>query len=153
MRILVTGGAGFIGSTYVRHVLAHHPTDEVVTLDLLTYCGSLANLADVAGDPRHRFVQGDIADADLVDGLVGACDAVVNFAAETHVDRSLLDSTAFVRANVTGVLTLLDAVRRHRKRMLQVSTDEVYGDVPPGRFSSEGDPLLARSPYAAAKAG
>lgn len=153
MRILVTGGAGFIGSMYVRHVLAEHPGDEVVTLDALTYAGSLANLADVAGDPRHRFAQGDIADAEVVDGLVGECDAVVNFAAETHVDRSLLDSAAFVRANVTGVMTLLDAVRRHGKRMLQVSTDEVYGDIAPGRESVETDPLLPRSPYAAAKAG
>ncbi len=153
MRILVTGGAGFIGSSYVRRVLAHHPADEVVTLDLLSYAGRLSNLEGIRDDPRHRFVRGDIADADLVDGLVAECDAVVNFAAETHVDRSLLDPAAFVRANVTGVMTLLEAVRRHAKRMLQVSTDEVYGDVEPGRFSVEPDPLLPRSPYAAAKAG
>ncbi|MEA2527877.1 MAG: dTDP-glucose 4,6-dehydratase [Thermomicrobiales bacterium] len=153
MKILVTGGAGFIGSAYVRHVLAAHPADEVVTLDLLTYAGSLANLEGVHDDPRHRFVRGDIADPEVVDALVAACDAVVNFAAETHVDRSLLDSAAFVRANVTGVLTLLDAVRRHGKRLVQVSTDEVYGDVAGDRFSVETDPLLPRSPYAAAKAG
>ena len=153
MRVLVTGGAGFIGSTFVRHVLAHHPGDEVVTVDLLTYAGNLANLDGVRDDPRHRFVRGDIAAPDLVDELVADSDAVVNFAAETHVDRSLLDSAAFVRANVTGVMTLLDAVRRHGKRLLQVSTDEVYGDIEPGRFSVETDPLLPRSPYAAAKAG
>lgn len=153
MRILVTGGAGFIGSTYVRHVLTRQPRDEVVNLDLLTYAGSLANLADLRDEPRHRFVRGDIADSETVDALVGECDAVVNFAAETHVDRSLLDSAAFVRANVTGVMTLLDAVRRHGRRMVQVSTDEVYGDIPDGRFSVETDPLLPRSPYAAAKAG
>lgn len=153
MRILVTGGAGFIGSTYVRHVLAHHSEDEIVTLDLLTYAGSLANLEGVLHDPRHRFVRGDIADDELVEGLVAQCDAVVNFAAETHVDRSLLDSSAFVRANVNGVLTLLDAASRNGKRMVQVSTDEVYGDIDDGHYSRETDPLLPRSPYAAAKAG
>ena len=153
MRVLVTGSAGFIGSAYVRHVLDNHPGDEVVTLDLLTYAGNPANLAELDGHPRHRFVQGDIADAATVDGLVGACDAVVNFAAETHVDRSLLEPEVFARANVVGVMTLLDAARRHGRRLLQVSTDEVYGDVAPGRHSVEGDPLLPRSPYAAAKAG
>jgi dTDP-glucose 4,6-dehydratase len=153
MKMLVTGGAGFIGSTFVRHVLSHHPDDEVITLDLLTYAGGLANLAEVMDDPRHRFVQGDIADAPLVEALAAEVDAVVNFAAETHVDRSLLDSAAFVRANVAGVLTLLEAVRRHGKRMVQISTDEVYGDIEPGRFAREDDPLRPRSPYAAAKAG
>jgi dTDP-glucose 4,6-dehydratase len=153
VKILVTGGAGFIGSTYVHRVLAQHPADEVVTLDRLTYAGRLANLEGPLDDPRHRFVEGDIADADAVDPLVAACDAVVNFAAETHVDRSLLDSAAFVRANVTGVLTVLDAVRRHGKRMVHVSTDEVYGDIEGDRHSVETDPLLPRSPYAAAKAG
>jgi dTDP-glucose 4,6-dehydratase len=153
VKILVTGGAGFIGAAYARHVLATQPADEVSTLDALTYAGNPANLEGIRDDPRHAFVRGDIADAPLVDDLVGGCDAVVNFAAETHVDRSLIDSAAFVRANVTGVLTLLDAVRRHGKRMVQVSTDEVYGDVEAGRFSVETDPLRPRSPYAAAKAG
>jgi dTDP-glucose 4,6-dehydratase len=153
MKILVTGGAGFIGSAYVRLVLERHPSDEVVTLDLLTYAGRLSNLNDVLTDPRHRFVRGSIADAALVDAEVAECDAVVNFAAETHVDRSLLDPAAFTAANVTGVLTLLEAVRRHRKRLLQVSTDEVYGDVEDGRYSVESDLLLPRSPYSAAKAG
>jgi dTDP-glucose 4,6-dehydratase len=153
MKTLVTGGAGFIGSAFVRHVLANDPGDEVVNLDLLTYAGNKSNLEDVWGDPRHKFVRGDIADEGTVDELVAACDAVVNIAAETHVDRSLLDSSVFVRANMAGVLTLLDAVRRHGKRMIQVSTDEVYGDIEPGRFSDESDPLMPRSPYAAAKAG
>jgi dTDP-glucose 4,6-dehydratase len=153
VKILVTGGAGFIGSAYARHVLATQPTDEVITLDALTYAGNPANLDGIRDEPRHEFVHGDIADAGLVDDLVGSCDAVVNFAAETHVDRSLIDSAAFVRTNVTGVLTLLDAVRRHGRRMVQVSTDEVYGDVEAGRFSVETDPLRPRSPYAAAKAG
>jgi dTDP-glucose 4,6-dehydratase len=153
VKILVTGGAGFIGSAFARHVLANDSGDQVVTFDLLTYAGNKANLEEVWGDPRHEFVHGDIADEGTVDELVAACDAVVNFAAETHVDRSLLDSSVFVRANMAGVLTLLEVVRRHGKRMVQVSTDEVYGDIEPGRFSVEADPLLPRSPYAAAKAG
>jgi dTDP-glucose 4,6-dehydratase len=153
VRIVVTGGAGFIGSAYVRHVLARHPEDDVVTLDALTYAGNPANLDDVRDNPRHRFVHGDIADADVVDGLLRDGDAVVNFAAETHVDRSLLDPAAFARSNVIGVMTLLDAARRHGRRILQVSTDEVYGDVAAGRHSVEDDPLLPRSPYAASKAG
>jgi dTDP-glucose 4,6-dehydratase len=153
MRLLVTGAAGFIGSAFVRHVLANHPEDRIVALDLLTYAGNRANLAEVNDDPRFRFVQGDIADAGLVDDLAGECDAIVNFAAETHVDRSLLDPEAFARANVVGVMTLLQAVRRHGHRLLQVSTDEVYGDIEPGQSSVESDPLLPRSPYAAAKAG
>jgi dTDP-glucose 4,6-dehydratase len=153
MRILVTGGAGFIGSAYVHHVLAHHPGDEVITLDALTYAGNLTNLDDVLDDPRHRFVQGDITDQETVGSLIAECDAVVNFAAETHVDRSLLDSAAFMRTNVTGVAVLLEAVRQRGKRMVQVSTDEVYGDIEPGRLSIETDRLQPRSPYAAAKAG
>jgi dTDP-glucose 4,6-dehydratase len=153
VRVLVTGGAGFIGSAYVRHVLATHPEDEVVVLDLLTYAGNPANLDELRDEPRLRFVRGDIADAAVVDALAAECDALVNFAAETHVDRSLLEPEAFARANVIGVMTLLDAARRHGRRLLQVSTDEVYGDIEPGRFSVETDPLLPRSPYAAAKAG
>jgi dTDP-glucose 4,6-dehydratase len=153
VRIIVTGGAGFIGSAYVRHVLAHHPADEIVSLDLLTYAGNLANLDELRDEPRHRFVQGDIADETLVDDLVREADAVVNFAAETHVDRSLLDASAFARTNMMGVMTLLNAVRKYGKRLLQISTDEVYGDIAPGHFSVESDPLLPRSPYAAAKAG
>ncbi|MGI8476224.1 MAG: dTDP-glucose 4,6-dehydratase [Thermomicrobiales bacterium] len=156
MRILVTGAAGFIGSAYVDLVLAGEPADradDVVALDALTYAGNPANLGHAAEHPRFSFVHGDIADAPLVDDLVRSCDAVVNFAAETHVDRSLADPAAFVRANVAGVVALLDAVRRHGRRMVQVGTDEVYGDVPPGRFSAETDCLRPRSPYAAAKAG
>lgn len=153
MRIIVTGAAGFIGSAYVRQVLANHPEDEVIGLDLLTYAGNLANLTEVEGNPNFRFVQGDIADRDLVDGLVADAGAVVNFAAETHVDRSLLDPEAFARANVVGVNNLLDAVKRHGRRMVQVSTDEVYGHIADGKHSVETDRLQPRSPYAAAKAG
>lgn len=153
MHILVTGGAGFIGSNYVDLVLRHHPEDRITVLDALTYAGSLGNLQHLQDDPRLAFVQGDIADAALVDELVAQADAVVNFAAETHVDRSLLDPEAFLRSNVNGVYILLDAVRRHGRRMVQVGTDEVYGDIPPGRHSTEGDPVVPRSPYSAAKAG
>ena len=153
MRIIVTGGAGFIGSAYVRYVLDHHPADEIVILDLLTYAGNPANLSDLRDRPRQRFVHGDIADEVLVNELVSASDAVVNFAAETHVDRSLVDASAFVRTNMMGLVSLLNAVRRHGKRLVQISTDEVYGDIAPGHFSVEGDPLLPNSPYAAAKAG
>ncbi|MBA3450034.1 MAG: dTDP-glucose 4,6-dehydratase [Chloroflexia bacterium] len=153
MRILVTGAAGFIGSAYVRHVLHEHPADEVVALDLLTYAGNLANLAEVRDDPRFRFVRGDIAAADLVTQIAPDVDAIVNFAAETHVDRSLLDPEAFARANVIGVMTLLEAARAHNLRLLQVSTDEVYGDVPSGQAAKEDQRLSPRSPYSAAKAG
>jgi dTDP-glucose 4,6-dehydratase len=153
MRILVTGAAGFIGSAFVLHLLHEHPDDEVVALDLLTYAGNLANLAEVRDDPRFRFVKGDIANAELVAQIAPRVDAIVNFAAETHVDRSLLDPAAFARANVTGVMTLLEAARMHGLRMLQVSTDEVYGHVPEGVSAKEEDPLRPRSPYSAAKAG
>lgn len=153
MRILVTGAAGFIGSAYVRHVLREHPDDEVLGLDLLTYAGNMANLAEVRDNPRFRFIHGDIADADLIARLAPEIDAIANFAAETHVDRSLLDPEAFARANVIGVMTLLDAARRHGLRMLQVSTDEVYGHVPEGEAAREDARLSPRSPYSAAKAG
>ncbi|MGN6483253.1 MAG: dTDP-glucose 4,6-dehydratase [Thermomicrobiales bacterium] len=154
MKLLVTGAAGFIGSTYVRQVLEQHPEDTVVSLDALTYAGLTANLAGLEGDPRHRFVHGSIADAALVDDLVAdGVDAIVNFAAETHVDRSLLDPEAFLATNVHGVYVLLDAARRHGVRLLQVSTDEVYGDIPEGHYSRETDPVNPRSPYSAAKAG
>jgi dTDP-glucose 4,6-dehydratase len=153
MRLLVTGAAGFIGSAYVEHLLRAHPEDEIVALDLLTYAGNPANLEGSRDDPRVRFVHGDIADSELVNALAAEVDAIVNFAAETHVDRSLLDPEAFARANVIGVMTLLEAARRHGRRFLQVSTDEVYGDVPQGQAATEDDPLRPRSPYSAAKAG
>jgi dTDP-glucose 4,6-dehydratase len=151
MRLLVTGGAGFIGSNYVHLVLEDHPEDSVTVLDKLTYAGNLANLEDVR--ERVRFVSGDIADAAVVGELVPEADAIVNFAAETHVDRSLEDADAFVRTNVLGTKTLLDAVKaRPGTRYLQVSTDEVYGAVLSGH-SLETDTLNPRSPYSAAKAG
>lgn len=154
MRILVTGGAGFIGSNFIRHLLASEPDCTVVNLDKLTYAGNLENLADVERDPRYHFVKGSICDGELVDQLLATTfDTVVNFAAESHVDRSIQDATAFVETNVLGTQTLLEACRRRRiSRMVQVSTDEVYGSIGPvGRFTEES-PLAPNSPYAASKA-
>lgn len=151
-RLLVTGGAGFIGSAFVRRVLERHANASVTVLDKLTYAGNLANLEPVASDPRYTFVRGDIADADLVDRLAAEVEAIVNFAAESHVDRSIEEPDAFIRTDVYGTFVLLEAARRHEHtRYLQVSTDEVYGHVPEGS-STETDPLKPRSPYSASKA-
>jgi dTDP-glucose 4,6-dehydratase len=154
MKLLVTGGAGFIGANFVQHVLATHATDAVVTLDLLTYAGNLANLESVLDDPRHRFVRGDIADPQVVAGAIGdGVDAIVNFAAESHVDRSIADAAAFLATNVTGTQVLLDAARKHGvAKFLQVSTDEVYGSLGPTGLFSEETPIQPNSPYAASKA-
>lgn len=156
-RLLVTGGAGFIGSCYVRDVLGRRDGTSITVLDKLTYAGNESNLDPVRADPeaaaRLRFVQGDIADTDLVASLVGDADAIVNFAAESHVDRSILDPEAFLRTGVIGVHVLLEAARTavHTPRFLQVSTDEVYGSIDVGH-AREDAPLAPRSPYAAAKA-
>ena len=151
-RLLVTGGAGFIGSAFVRRVIDRHPAVSVIVLDKLTYAGNLANLEPVAADSRYRFVQGDINDASLVDGLASETDAIINFAAESHVDRSIDAPDAFIRTDVHGTFTLLEAARRHgHRRYLQISTDEVYGNVPTGS-SLESDPVAPRSPYSASKA-
>jgi dTDP-glucose 4,6-dehydratase len=154
--VLVTGGAGFIGSNLVHFLLAARPELRVVNLDLLTYSGNLENLRDLEGNPRHRFVRGDICDAALVERLVGECDAVMHLAAESHVDRSILDAGPFFRSNVVGTQVLLDAVRRAGgRRMLYVSTDEVYGSLPldrPETRFTEDLPLTPNSPYAASKA-
>ncbi len=153
MKLLVTGGCGFIGSNFIRWVLTEHPDDSVLNLDKLTYAGNPANLADVERDPRYAFVQGDIGDAALVRDVARGVDAVVNFAAPSHVDRSILDPDEFLRTNVLGVHVLLDAVRELRlPRLLHVSTDEVYGSIAAGA-AREDAPLQPSNPYAAAKAG
>jgi len=154
VRLLVTGGAGFIGSSFVRLILQWHPEYEVVNLDKLTYAGNLENLAGLENDARHKYVRGDICDAMLAQEILGQdVDAVVNFAAESHVDRSILDSSEFVRTNVQGTLNLLDCSRRHRiKRFVQISTDEVYGSLGPSGSFCESSPLAPNSPYAASKA-
>jgi len=162
--VLVTGGAGFVGSAYVREVLGRRDGTRITVLDKLTYAGNRANLEPVAADPeqaaRLRFVVGDIADPAVVEPLTAEVDAIVNFAAESHVDRSILDPEAFLRTGVLGVHVLLEAIQREteravegkraRPRFLQVSTDEVYGSIDKG-FASEDAPLAPRSPYAAAK--
>ncbi len=153
MKLLVTGGAGFIGSNFVHFILGKYPEYEVVTLDDLTYAGNLENLKSAEENPQHRFVKGSITDATLVDGLVAECDIVVHFAAESHVDRSIMDPGAFVVTNVHGTYVLLEAAKKHGKRFHHVSTDEVFGslgmdDAP----FDESTPYDPRSPYSASKA-
>ena len=153
MKLLVTGGSGFIGSNFVRHVLAAHPDDTLVNLDKLTYAGNPANLRDVEADPRYAFVHGDVCDAKLVRDVAHGVDAVVNLAASTHVDRSLMEPDEFLKTDVFGVFTLLEAVKDLRiPRFVHISTDEVYGSVERGS-SRESDPLRPTNPYSASKAG
>lgn len=153
MKILVTGGAGFIGSNFVHTVIASHPEDQVTTLDLLTYAGNLENLKALEGNPRHHFVRGDIADPAVVEPLVAEADVVVHIAAETHVDRSIMDPSVFVRTNVLGTQVLLEAARKHGKRFHHVSTDEVFGALGPGDPAfDEQTKYDPRSPYSASKA-
>jgi dTDP-glucose 4,6-dehydratase len=153
VRLLVTGGAGFIGSEFVRMTLRDHPGDSVIVLDKLTYAGNERNLDSVRDDARFRFVRGDICDPTTVNGLAGDADVIVNFAAESHVDRSLEAPGQFILTDVYGTFVLMDAARSHgHERFLQVSTDEVYGEVRSGH-SVEGDALQPRSPYSASKAG
>jgi dTDP-glucose 4,6-dehydratase len=148
MKILITGGAGFIGSNFIRHIIGHHE-HSVINLDKLTYAGNLENLKDIEDRPNYRFVKGDICDRQFLDSL--AFDAIINFAAESHVDRSILDSFPFLQANVIGAQNLLEAAKIRRCRMLQVSTDEVYGSIERGLFTEES-PISPNSPYAASKA-
>lgn len=153
MKLLVTGGAGFIGANFVHHVLDTYPDYEVVTLDALTYAGNLENLARFENDSRHTFVKGSILDSELVDGLVKNCDAVVHFAAESHVDRSISGPAVFVETNVVGTQVLLEAARKYEKRFHHVSTDEVYGALGPhDEPFNEHTPYDPRSPYSASKA-
>lgn len=154
VEVLVTGGAGFIGSNFVHYALDAHPDWRVTTLDKLTYAGRRENLQDLDGNPRHRFVHGDVADPAVASPLVQNADVVVHFAAETHVDRSLLSAGEFIRTDVHGTFVLLDAAREapRLRCFVQISTDEVYGSVPAGA-SRETDELRPRNPYAASKAG
>ena len=152
--VLVTGGAGFIGSNFVRWAHGVHPDWSITTLDKLTYAGRRENLAELDGSPRHRFVHGDIADASVSAPLVRDAEIVVHFAAETHVDRSLLAAGEFIQTDVFGTFVLLEAARQapRLRRFVQISTDEVYGSVPTGH-STETDELRPRNPYSASKAG
>jgi dTDP-glucose 4,6-dehydratase len=155
VKILVTGGCGFIGSNFIHYLLREADCDQVVNLDALTYAGNPANLADLDGHPRYQFVPGNICDRALVEQVMtSGIDAVVHLAAESHVDRSILEAAAFVRTNVLGTQTLLDAARDARvRRFVQVSTDEVYGSLGPEGQFTEDSPLAPNSPYAASKAG
>jgi dTDP-glucose 4,6-dehydratase len=154
VEVLVTGGAGFIGSNFVRHAIAAHPDWRITTLDKLTYAGRLQNLKGLLEHPRHEFVKGDVADAAIAAPLVQRSNVVVHFAAETHVDRSIKSAGAFIMTDVYGTFVLLEAARHARdlRRFVQISTDEVYGSVAVGE-SRETDELRPRNPYAASKAG
>ena len=154
MKLLVTGGAGFIGSNFVRYILKKYPDYEIVNLDLLTYAGNLENLKDIEKNPNYKFVKGDIADKELVNNLVKDVDAIVNFAAESHVDRSILDSSDFIRTNIVGTHNLLEAAKNNGlKRFHHISTDEVFGHLGPNDPAfNENTPYAPRSPYSASKA-
>lgn len=153
MKLLITGGAGFIGSNFVHYMLNTHPDSAVVVLDDLTYAGNVENLKPWQGDPRFRFVKGSITEAMVVDPLIAECDVIVHFAAESHVDRSILGPEAFVRTNVLGTFTLLEAARKYGKRLHHVSTDEVFGTLSPTDPPfDEATPYVPRSPYSASKA-
>jgi len=152
MKLLVTGGVGFIGSNFIRHIRQEHPDWEITNLDKLTYAGNLENLKDIQDQPGYHFVKGDIADRKLVDKLLSqGFDVIVNFAAESHVDRSILDASPFIETNVKGTQVLLEGAKKHGiQRFIQVSTDEVYGSIDSGRFTEESL-LSPNSPYSASK--
>lgn len=153
MKILVTGGAGFIGSNFIRYILGTGAHYTVVNYDKLTYAGNLANLEQVAKDSRYKFVKGDICDAPLLETAMRGCDAVVHFAAESHVDRSIYEPSPVIQTNITGTFVLLEVARRLSiSRLVHVSTDEVYGDIPPDKFADEHSQLQPSSPYSASKA-
>jgi dTDP-glucose 4,6-dehydratase len=154
MKVLVTGGAGFIGSNFVKYFLQEHPSFKVVNLDKLTYAGNLDNLSDVENNPNYKFIRGDICDKNLVEKLLqDGFDAIINFAAETHVDRSLYNPEVFVETNIKGTQNLMDLALKFKiKKFVQISTDEVYGSKENGHFTEES-PLLPNNPYSASKAG
>ncbi len=153
MKIFVTGGAGFIGSNFIRHVLDSGKNFVVVNYDKLTYAGNLANLESVADNPNYHFVKGDICDPAAVEAAMRGCDAVIHFAAESHVDRSIYEPAPVIQTNVTGTFTLLEVARKmSMSRFVHISTDEVYGDIPPSVFADETFPLQPSSPYSASKA-
>jgi len=155
MKLLITGGAGFIGSNFIHYTLKNHKDDQIINFDKLTYCGNLENLKDIEKDKRYKFIKGDICNEKLVDQVFQKekPDFVLNFAAETHVDRSIKTPKNFTKTNILGTHTLLEVSRKYNiKKFLQISTDEVYGSIKKGKFK-ETNPLLPNSPYAASKAG
>ena len=153
MKLLVTGGAGFMGSNFIRYILNKYPDYQVINLDKLTYAGNLENLRDVENNPHYKFVKGDICDEKIVDELARTADIIINYAAETHVDRSIISSRDFALTDVIGTQTLLEAAKKYKhSRYIQISTDEVFGTIEKGKFTEES-PFLPNSPYAASKAG
>ena len=153
MKILITGGAGFMGSNAVKYLLKNYPDFQIVNLDKLTYAGNLENLRDVENNPRYHFIKGDIADERIVGEIVKDVDVIINYAAETHVDRSILDPKAFITTDVLGTYALLEAAKKYNiKKYIQISTDEVFGSIQDGKFR-EDSPFEPNSPYAASKAG
>jgi len=155
MKILVTGGAGFIGSNFIRLILKKYPDYSIINLDKLTYAGNLNNLKDIEGNPNYKFIKGDIADVRTVQKILrlNHIDAIINYAAETHVDRSIIDPAAFIRTDVMGTYNLLEGVKEFGiKKYIQISTDEVYGSIDKGKFA-EDSPFRPNSPYSASKAG
>ena len=153
MRILVCGGAGFIGSCFIKHMLESYPNYKIINLDALTYAGNLDNLKDIQNNKNYDFFWGNICDRDTVDRLMSKVNAVVNFAAESHVDRSIVNPNVFIETNIKGTLTLLDSARQHGiRRFIQISTDEVYGSLNKDDYFYETTPLAPNSPYAASKA-
>ncbi|MDN3954875.1 dTDP-glucose 4,6-dehydratase [Sporolactobacillus laevolacticus] len=155
MHVLVTGGAGFIGSNFIHHMIKAHPTYKIINLDLLTYAGNLENLEDIKGHQNYHFVHGDICNHELLEEIIDQfdIDTIVNFAAESHVDRSITQPGIFIKTNVLGTQTLLDAAKNKQvKKYLQISTDEVYGSLGPNGYFTEKTPLAPNSPYSASKA-
>lgn len=153
MKLLVTGGSGFIGCNFIRHMIAKYPSYDIINLDKLTYAGNPDNLRDIEKSPRYTFIKGDICDPSVVDAAMKNADQVVHFAAESHVDRSIADSSAFIRTNVLGTHTLLEGALKHKvKKFVHISTDEVYGSILEGSFK-ETDILTPSSPYSSSKAG
>ena len=154
MRILVTGGAGFIGSCFIRHILKKYPNYKIINLDTLTYCGNADNLKDIENNPNYKFIRGNICEKSLVKELAAESDCIVNFAAESHVDNSIKNPELFVKTNICGTLNLLQATKDiHIDRYLQISTDEVYGSLGQFGYFYEDSPILPNSPYSASKAG
>ncbi|MBU4421481.1 dTDP-glucose 4,6-dehydratase [Patescibacteria group bacterium] len=154
MKLFITGGAGFIGSNFIRHILKRYPEYKVINFDKLTYAGNLENLKDIVDSPNYKFIKGDICDKEAVASALQGADVIVNFAAESHVDRSIMDDNAFLKTDIFGVKILLEAVKQLGiKKMIQISTDEVYGDYESRGFAKEDSLLLPSSPYSASKAG
>ena len=152
MNILITGGAGFIGSNFIRYILNKYPEYKIINLDKLTYCGNLENLKDIENNPNYKFVKGDICDKKIVGRFTKDCQVIINFAATTHVDRSIVDPSEFIHTNVYGTHVLLEAAKKYNiSRYIQISSDEVYGSIEQGSFTEES-PLRPNSPYAASKA-